>query len=498
MRIAIVEDEIRIREGIHKLLSRSDSSFEIVGEAENGCEGVKLLLDKKPDLVLVDIRMPEMDGIAMLKEVHARGFKPMVIILSAYSDFSYAQQAMKLGAREYLVKPIIVDELIGAVRRAQETLSQQMLRQKGSRSRGDVLSSALYSDEVLPQDVRDYARHAFHMDDQMPFALLLVKIISQSEMDIGGQMMEFAGRYITGECTALSSMIQGCMPFIFTGFDENLEQTLEKKLFAVWKNDLRFAAQLGRCCGVDNLRKTALSMLSDMEYGLATPNGKLIRPDRSNQEMLSYPIETENAARRALAHHDLPGVQARIRDFGTFIENGKLYAPREIKEAHVRFVLALLNTAHDLGFRENISRQAILDRIMSAVHPCELADVRRELAESLRETPVSEGKTGLLVRRAKAMMKDYFAQGITLEEIAQKLSVTPEYLGSQIHREMGITFGALMKQLRVEEAKRLLLTTDKKLYEIARMVGYADAKYFSRVFQSIAGMLPAEYRRINK
>ena len=67
MRIAIVEDEIRIREGIHKLLSRSDSSFEIVGEAENGCEGVKLLLDKKPDLVLVDIRMPEMDGIAMLK-----------------------------------------------------------------------------------------------------------------------------------------------------------------------------------------------------------------------------------------------------------------------------------------------------------------------------------------------------------------------------------------------------------------------------------------------
>ena len=498
MRIAVVEDEIRIREGIHKLLSKTDSSFEIVGEAENGCKGIELLMNKRPDLVLVDIRMPEMDGITMLREVHARGFKPMVIILSAYSDFGYAQQAMKLGAREYLVKPIVVDELIGAVRRAQEALSQQMISRKGSRSLGDVLSSALYSDELLAPDVRDYARHAFELDTNTPFALMLVKTISETELDVDKQVMDFSRRYDLGRCTALPSDIQGCRTYVFTGFCDHLEETLERKLFSLWKSEFCFSAQLGFCIGMDNLRQTAFRMASDMEYGLVTPYGKLIHPKRENQEILSYPIETENAARRALAHHDLSGIQARIRDFGTFMENGHIYEPREIKEAHVRFILALLNTAHDLGFKERISRQAILDRIMSAVHPSQLADVRRELMDFLREAPVQEGKTGLLVRRARALMKDYFAQGITLEEIAQKLSVTPEYLGSQIHRETGMTFGMLMKQLRVEEAKKLLLTTDKKLYEIARMVGYADAKYFSKVFQSVAGMLPAEYRRINK
>ena len=95
-------------------------------------------------------------------------------------------------------------------------------------------------------------------------------------------------------------------------------------------------------------------------------------------------------------------------------------------------------------------------------------------------------------------MQTFFSQGITLEEIARKLGVTPEYLGTQIHRETGMTFGTLMKQLRVDEARRLFLTTDKKLYDVARMVGYSDAKYFSKVFQSITGMLPAECRRMNK
>lgn len=503
MRIAIVEDEIRIREGIHRLLSKTDSSFEIVGEAENGKEGAQLLLRTRPDLVLVDIRMPEMDGIDMLKAVHEEGFKPMAIVLSAYSDFSYAQQAMKLGVREYLVKPIVVDELMGAVRRAQEALSQQMLSQRGRRSRADVLSSALHLDEALPGDVRDYVRCAFDLHEDTPFAVLLLKIVGETGFPAVQKLCDFAKTHIPGECTALPVDSQGCLPFVFTGFDDHLAQTLERKLLSAWKTDLRFVAQLDFCTGLSALRQKVLRMHACMEYGLIAPEGRLIRPEdvqRWELEMFSYPIETENAARTALARHDTAAVQARIRDFGTFVDNRGLYAPREIKEAHVRFSLALLNTAHDLGCKESgrISRQEMLDCIMSAVHPTELAAVRRMLADFLGDSAGPERETGLLVRRAQSMMQDFFSQGITLEEIAQKLSVTPEYLGTQIHRETGMTFGTLMKQLRVEEAKRLFLTTDKKLYEISRMVGYADPKYFSKVFQSVTGMLPAEYRRMNK
>ena len=76
MRIAIVEDEPRIREGIHKLLARTNDSFIVVGEAENGREGVRLILRERPDVVIADVRMPEMDGIEMIAAVQEKGQKP--------------------------------------------------------------------------------------------------------------------------------------------------------------------------------------------------------------------------------------------------------------------------------------------------------------------------------------------------------------------------------------------------------------------------------------
>lgn len=102
------------------------------------------------------------------------------------------------------------------------------------------------------------------------------------------------------------------------------------------------------------------------------------------------------------------------------------------------------------------------------------------------------------VRRAVAIIHEFYRTGITLDEIAVKLGITPEYLGTQFHQEMGVNFSAYIKKYRMNKAKELLLGTQLKLYEIAEMVGYSDAKYFSRVFKAETGQLPAEYRKTHK
>lgn len=117
MRIAIVEDEVRIREGLRHLIHHISAQDEIVGEAADGQTGAELLLACRPDVVISDICMPDMDGIEMLRKVQAQGFTPVAIFLSAYSDFSYAQQAVKLGVSEYLLKPIAMDDLVNALSR---------------------------------------------------------------------------------------------------------------------------------------------------------------------------------------------------------------------------------------------------------------------------------------------------------------------------------------------------------------------------------------------
>ena len=100
MKIIIVEDEIRIREGIAKLINRLGDDYEVLGEASNGEEGIELCLKTTPDLIITDIRMPKKDGIEMLTHIYEQGLKPKAIVVSAYSEFEYARGAMKLGVTE--------------------------------------------------------------------------------------------------------------------------------------------------------------------------------------------------------------------------------------------------------------------------------------------------------------------------------------------------------------------------------------------------------------
>jgi two-component system response regulator YesN len=104
----------------------------------------------------------------------------------------------------------------------------------------------------------------------------------------------------------------------------------------------------------------------------------------------------------------------------------------------------------------------------------------------------------LTVKRVSSLIHEFYRNGITLEEIGYKLNMTPEYLGTLFHREMGITFSAYMKNCRISKAKELLCSTQLKLYEISERVGYTDSKYFSKVFREITGQLPNEYRRSYK
>ena len=96
------------------------------------------------------------------------------------------------------------------------------------------------------------------------------------------------------------------------------------------------------------------------------------------------------------------------------------------------------------------------------------------------------------------MIHEFYQSGITLDEIADKLNVTPEYLSMQFHKEMGETYSSYLKNYRVGKAKELLLGTQMKQYEVAAEVGYTDSKYFGRVFRECTGYTPAEYRKANK
>lgn len=120
LKVVVVEDEELVRKGIVLTVDWAGAGCAVVGEAANGEEGLEVIRRYRPDLIVTDIRMPKLDGIEMVRRLRAEGNEAYVVILTAYSDFSYAQSALKLGAADYLLKPFHDGELEEAIARIRE------------------------------------------------------------------------------------------------------------------------------------------------------------------------------------------------------------------------------------------------------------------------------------------------------------------------------------------------------------------------------------------
>lgn len=130
MKLFIADDEIDVREGIRYLIDWGALDFTICGEGKNGQETLENILKYQPDLVLLDIRMPKLTGLEVIRMARDAGFLGKFIILSGYSDFSYAQEAIRYGVNCYLTKPIDEDELEKAVIEAKEEILSEQKSQK--------------------------------------------------------------------------------------------------------------------------------------------------------------------------------------------------------------------------------------------------------------------------------------------------------------------------------------------------------------------------------
>ncbi len=157
MRAVVVEDEILIREGLCKLLSRMFPEIVVEGVAGNGQEGLDCIERYRPDLVITDIKMPGMDGLEMLQRVQELGIDPKVIVLTAYSEFAYAQQAVKLGVYDYVVKPVVVQEFVSTIRKLQNIWEQEQKRTPDTMGTLEtVVSGILYGVSSLDGQVEEF------------------------------------------------------------------------------------------------------------------------------------------------------------------------------------------------------------------------------------------------------------------------------------------------------------------------------------------------------
>lgn len=510
MKIVIIEDEIRIREGLVKLISKLENSYEIIGSAENGKAGYELVRQVKPDLVITDIKMPEMDGLEMLCCLYEEGNMPKTIVLSAYSEFEYARKAMRLGIKEYLLKPIVIGDLSAALHRVEEEIYQEKnQKQESFANVQQVFAGILWNTLEVNEPLKKWLFENYQITEETSYHVICLYLGENFEKkkESGKRDLErlLAGRKKWNYVILEAQRERGLLLLVYDCADvQELERWVQYQLLGNPNMVSGSAVGFIPNVSLEELKKAMEILLEHMDWNISLGKDVVIsypKVTRLQSSPCIYPLEQENQMKLAICTGEKEKIRKKTEEFCMYFKSGKLYAPREIKECYVRFLWAFMNTAKEVGMLSNtgLEQQKLLEQIMGAKTPEELETAIKNLLEKIDDREEENPDLAdLTVKRAQSLIHEFYQTGITLDEIAAKLNLTPEYLGTRFHKEVGMTFSNYIKNYRMMKAKELLISTNLKLYEIAQKTGYTDPKYFSRVFKDATGQLPADYRKTHK
>lgn len=519
MKFVIVENDSRTRETIEKTVKAACPEWIMAGEAENGRTGSELIRAEQPDLVIMDLRLPGMGGLSMLKKMRAEKIDARVLIITADTDFDHARQAIGLSVDDYMLKPLKTSQLKQAILRVKSRLEERRTLEK-TFTLENIFTGCLNGQMKPDQDFHQMTREKFGFTLKEPGALFAVWIgngyTEQRELVTG--LLEKAGagkgfsvcpvpvdiwhlvaavvyRTGCGEENEEEPAAGTAFGYEYTVFRDQVVPALggniRGEMVCLWEETEH----------MEDLTETLLSLRRIREWNLLFDRGELIRREEvEDLEIvpLKYPAELESRMRQAvLASNGEEIKKCYYRLYDIF--KRETHNPREMKECLIRFNMSVLS-AYKMQ-HEVLSEMDIQDNMQGIANAMSWGEIRTAMEKFLTALEFeafaeeSDGQLSPLIRKAVQMVRKYYDQGITLEEMAGRLFVSEEYLSAQFKKETGKGFTETVRNLRIERIKGLLVNTRLKLNQIAELTGYTDPKYMSKVFKEEVGMLPTDFRK---
>ncbi len=379
MKVAVIEDKILIREGLCKLMEKMFP--EISGVAGNGQEGLSCILKYKPDLVITDIKMPGMDGLAMLSRVQEMGVFPRVIVLTAYSEFTYAQQAVKLGVCDYVIKPVVVQEFVRTIRKIQNLYEQE--QKKTPETMGSlehIVSGILYGTAFPEEHLSAFLDKKYGISQDTPIMELLIYL---------GEGFETGRERKRREMCRL------------------LERKEIKYCLVDMEYDKAILVLLYQYTSRQEIECWYQKLLPYMDWNIVLGNEILISYPRIadiQTEVCNYPVELENQMKIAICAGEKEYIREMVNRFQDYFSDGRVYSPKGIKESYVRFLWSVLNIAKEVDCIDykKVDQKRLLDRIMSAKTEGELKKSCEELLCHMNVSDRGMETVSLTVKKRRA------------------------------------------------------------------------------------------------
>lgn len=499
--VMLVDNEPAIQQGLIRLIDWSAHDCFIQSVANDGADAVRQIRESPPDILITDIRMPEMDGLQLCSWVREHQLDTQLILLTGFPDFEYAQQAIQYAVVDFVLKPTTEEALSAAVDKACRRLQKDSGMQK---------KSLLLEQQALLGELIFKSRHSM---------LYILNKLSDLHISLSGYYVLSLEVSFQGDLKDAPALLQQAQEILVSCCGEH-------QVFLVPKSDLCSYAVLDLpededpmplcTAAVDavdgstdflltigisrrhrnplNLQKAAQEADDAQKFLLYTSQPSVMRCEdlpKLSEDTAAMLLEKLRMVESALENRSGDAALKNLEDLF------RLMRSKQIPFSSAYQIALLL---------QNFCVSLLLSRDLPPDRLSELPDLdngsmrsledglRSYLMETLAQISRTPENIDSIIYEVKQYIDQNYHLSLSLDGLASRVHLSPSYFSKLFKREMGENLSTYIMNTRIERAKLLLRTTDKKAYEIAEAVGIYDPVYFSKIFKKAVGCKPKEYR----
>ncbi|MCR4924340.1 MAG: response regulator [Lachnospiraceae bacterium] len=526
-RIMLADDEGIVIDSMKFIIEKEFGSSCEVEFAKTGRSVIELAERFKPDIAVMDIQMPGINGIDAMKEIKRFSSGTVFIVMSAYDKFDYAKEAIKLGVLEYINKPMDRMKIVSVLKKAmaridaeREKRSNELLIKEKLETVEPIIENGLIYDILLQEhfeeDIESY-RTILGMDEDYGYMLAIVSGDSQEGNHMTnavGSSVKLSGKYKEIRegvkeyfyCkigNVMANKIAVLIPYSSSKMEYNdrnalIERARELVRYLRKKTDISFRIGIGGVKPLKNLGesyKDALSALIESTGTIAHADDLPLNCDYEED----YPIDLEKPLFEAVSKGDVNGAVTIAGKYADWMckrsADGDLMAMRLKVLEFSLYAEHLMFLNGGQTYRYN-SRSNYLPEIMALENADELKSwfVTKIAAAAHNVRNNREEKSTDIIKTAKSYINENFASDISLDDVSRVVNISPYYFSKIFKEESGFNFIEYLTNIRIEKAKELLKESDYSMKEICSKCGYTDPNYFSRSFKKNVGVTPTEYK----
>lgn len=520
MKIVIVDDDEVIVKAISRIIERSSLDIHVAGEAFNAINALRIVEELMPDIIITDIMMPGMNGLELIDEIKKRKFAVEIIILSAYREFDYAQQALQLGAVDYILKPVSEQKLITTLHNTIKIIEQQ--HTEANRKTRFVKDKVYYS--LITEN--QWKQNVFGLNEcfsqKMRGGQYSVSVFEPGSIaDTGDENVEKIG-----EC--IISIIQKtyCDSVGYIIFDEDIHQIVVIKEVPenrpVGSLD---SLTISLACQTKETLKSELGL--DVNIGVSDPVSSVYDLPQAYKKAvfasknkfyvgketvtlygqikhIDYVYQKDLIKNREELNNQVKlGIQEKAVDMlkriFEYYKQKQISNPEMIYMECFEIILLIRRTLVRMDIHREVKEKLYrikFDNLKDFNTIDELYEYMKDMVTviilSIEESRKNENS--VVIARAMSYCKNNLAADITLELVADHINFNKSYFSLLFKKETGENFWDYLTNLRITKAKTLLESTNLRVYTVGEMVGYKNSSHFGRIFKDIVGITPAEYK----